>query len=62
MDSARQDKPTPNGGTGGNTKHNGAHSHLRIIATATARIRISPAQILSNFAVAPVFSTGVLRI
>jgi len=56
MDSARQDKTMPNGDTGGNTKHNGAHSHSRIIATTITRIQISPAQILSGFAVTTAFS------
>ena len=60
MDSARHDNPIPNSDSGGNTKHNGAHSHLRIVATATARIQISPVQILSDFAVTPVSSGAAI--
>jgi|SRR5579864_896479 len=61
MDSARHDMPTPHGSSGGNTKHSGAHSHLRIVATVSAEVQISPALILSNFAGTPVsFSSAIL--
>jgi hypothetical protein len=60
MDSPRPDMPAPHGSSDGNSKHSGAHSHLRIVATATARIQISPAQILSDFAVTPVSSGAAI--
>jgi hypothetical protein len=54
MDSGRHEMPMPDGSSGGNRKHSGAHSHLRIVATAGAEVQISPALILSDFAVTPV--------
>jgi hypothetical protein len=54
MESARHDMPSPDGNSGGPTKHTGAHLHPRIVATATARIHISPALTFSDFVATPV--------
>jgi hypothetical protein len=53
-DASRQDAPVHHRNSGGNTKHDGAHSHLRIVATASAEVQVSPALTFSNFAATPV--------
>jgi hypothetical protein len=53
IDSARRDMSARHGSSGGDTKHTGAHSHLRIVATVRAEVQISPALLLSDFAVIP---------
>jgi hypothetical protein len=56
IDSTRHDMSARHGSSGddtkrsGNTKHSSAHSHLRIVATAAARIQISPPRLSSDFA------------
>ncbi len=52
-ESMQLDIPAPHGTSGGNTKHSGAHSHLRIVATATAEVQILPAITFSDFAITP---------
>jgi hypothetical protein len=59
MDPPRHDMP--NSDSGGNTKHSGAHSHPRIVATPGAEVQLSRALTLSNFAVAPAsFGSAVI--
>jgi hypothetical protein len=55
MNSTRHDLPMSHKNSHGNTKHSAAHLHPRIVATATARVQISPSQTFSYFAAA---STG----
>jgi hypothetical protein len=60
IDLARHDMSARHGSSGGNTKrsgntkHSSAHSHLRIVATVGAEVQISPALLLSDFAVVAV--------
>jgi hypothetical protein len=63
IDSARLDAQGHHGNSNGNTKHDGAHSHLRFVATVGAEVRISPAIKVSDFAVSPVHfdSTNFVR-
>jgi hypothetical protein len=49
---AHHQMPAPHRTSSGNTKHSGAHLHARIVATATARVQISP--VVTFSAVIPV--------
>jgi hypothetical protein len=61
MDSSRHDMPAPHNSSGGNTKHSAVHLHPRIVATATARIQISPRHTSSYFVTDSVpSSSGIL--
>jgi hypothetical protein len=61
IDVARQDIPTHHGSSDGNTKHSGAHSHLRFVATVGGEVQIFPAIIHSEFAMSPLnFGSGIL--
>jgi len=62
IDGARHDMAAHHGSPGGNAKHGGAHSHLRIVATVGAEVQIAPALILSDFAITPMnFGTAIFR-
>jgi hypothetical protein len=59
MDSAQHDAPAQHGSSSGNTKH-GVHLHPRIVATASARIQISPKRAFSDIAVnSAAFGSGI---
>jgi len=59
-ETSRHNMPASQGSSSRNTKHTGVHLHPRIVATTTARIQISPALTLSDFAGAPVYFSSAI--
>lgn len=57
-ESRHLDMPAPQRTSGGNTKHSGAHSHLRIVAMVSAEVQISPAATVCDFSVTPVIASA----
>jgi hypothetical protein len=60
IDASRQNMPSRHGSSNGNTKHSGAHSHLRIVATVRAEVQVSAALTVSDFVSTPaVFGVSI---
>jgi hypothetical protein len=59
-ESMQLNMPAPHGNSGGNTKHSGAHSHVRIVATVTAEVQTLSATTVSYFSVTPVISSAAI--